>query len=143
MISSPKDPLIGGLSGAPRRIELEGAAAVMTASKVPVHGVVTVLYACPLTDAQLRDAEVSDLARSSPWSTAPHPARCWDHWNKGWPVLARVRRAELRPAPLHGPGPGQSRRTIGHSCRHRGRDTSAEPPPVHPVEIEPDAIWPN
>ncbi|EQD83139.1 hypothetical protein N599_26975, partial [Saccharopolyspora erythraea D] len=35
----------------------------MTVPKVTVHGVVTVLYACPLTDAQLRDAEVYDLAR--------------------------------------------------------------------------------
>ncbi|CAL99595.1 hypothetical protein A8924_0638 [Saccharopolyspora erythraea NRRL 2338] len=113
----------------------------MTASKVPVHGVVTVLYACPLTDAQLRDAEVSDLARFVALVHRTTPRKVLGPLEQGLAVLAesggpsfdrrRYALAQARADAIRALMPAP------------GRDTSAEPPPVHPVEIEPDAIWPN
>lgn len=107
-------------------------------SVVTWHGMVTALYACPLSDAQLRAAEVGDLTRyvGRVYLTVPDD------------VLDRLERGMAAALKQGGPTFDRQRYTLAqaradaiYALMQRPAETRRRW--LHPVEFEPDALWPN
>ncbi|KAA5836014.1 hypothetical protein F1721_06610 [Saccharopolyspora hirsuta] len=108
----------------------------MSSEAVTRHGMVTALYRCPLTHEQLMDAEISDLARFIGQLHLRVPGATLERLEQGMAELTE----------RGGPAFDRPRYTLAEA-RAEAISVLMQHPPTgtraHPIEVEPDVLWPN